>query len=119
MTTIRVSYEPNRSSIAALAVSPHLQSICHQIGEKAMGYAVATSPSGFGGYAGQFELEDEIIPDIPFRKKGEPMARVSTNLVNKSELAVLVEVGRGDPRQQEYRVLTNTLHWLTAEAAVT
>lgn len=106
-------YNPDKSGMAEVATGRELRIACVDIATKAKGYAELVSPEGFENYALQWDVEDDIIPDIPFRRKGEPMERVAAILVNQSPLAVLVEVG--SQNSEEYRVLRNTLRWIDSQ----
>lgn len=108
-------YNPNRSGMAEIAKGKPLAHAVHKIAASALPIAEHLAPDGFGGYAGKFEIIDEIIEDIPNRVGSDPpMARVCATLINQGELAILVEVGSS--RSREYRVLGTTLRWIDAQA---
>jgi hypothetical protein len=109
-------YDPNKSGIQRIAVGLELRAAVTSIAEQAKGFAELTSPSGFEGYEYQFEVDVDVIPDIPNRRQGEPMARVAAAVVNQSRLATLVEVG--GKNSEEYRVLTRTLKWIDSQAGI-
>lgn len=115
--TVRVRrYDPNQSEIERCASGPQLRAAVTEIAHKAKQVAEMTSPDGFEGYEYQFEVDVEVVPDIPFRRQGEPMERVSAFLVNQSRLAVLVEVG--GKFSEPYRILGRTLKWIDMQAKV-
>lgn len=112
-----VRFDLNRSEIQRCASGPELRAAVTTIASQAKPYAEATSPEGFEGYEYQFEVDVEVVPDIPFRKRGEPMERVSAFLVNQSRLAVLVEVG--SKSSEPYRILTRTLKLIELQSKAT
>lgn len=109
-------YDPNRSELERCASGPALRSAVTAIAGQAKAFAESTSPDGFEGYQYQFEVDVEVVPDIPYRREGEPMERVSAFLVNQSRLATLVEVG--GKYSANYRILTRTLKWIEMQAKV-
>ena len=109
-------FDPNRSELERCASGFELRRAVTTIAEEAKVFAQMTSPDGFEGYEHQFEVDVEVVPDIPHRKRGEPMERVSAFLVNQSRLAVLVEVG--GKFSDDYRILTRTLKWIEMQAKV-
>jgi len=104
---VNVRYDPDKDGMREVATGFHLRRAVTQIANSAKAFAESTSPSGFEGYELQFEGDVECIPDIPRRRRGEPMERVAAALINQSRLAVLVEVGSSN--SEEYRILTRTL----------
>ncbi len=114
--TVVRRYDPNRSELERCASGPELRRAVTTIATQAKVFAESTSPEGFEGYEYQFEVDVEVVPDIPFRREGLPMERVSAFLVNQSRLAVLVEVG--GKNSESYRILTRTLKWLDMQAKV-
>lgn len=109
-------YDPNKSEIQRCASGFELRAAVTEIATKAKLVAEMTSPDGFEGYENQFEIDVEVVPDIPYRREGEPMERVSAFLVNQSRLAVLVEVG--GKYSEPYRILNRTLRWIDMQAKV-
>ena len=109
-------FDMNRSEIERCASGPELRREVTGIARQAMAFAESTSPEGFEGYEFQFEVDVDVVPDIPFRRQGEPMERVSAFLVNQSRLAVLVEVG--GRYSEDYRILRRTLRWIDMQAKV-
>ncbi len=115
--TVRVRrYDPNKSEIQRCASGLELRAAVTEIATKAKQIAEMTSPDGFEGYEHQFEIDVEVVPDIPYRRSGEPMERVSAFLVNQSRLAVLVEVG--GKYSESYRILGRTLKWIDMQSKV-
>lgn len=113
-----VRYDPNKSGIQEIATGLALRSAVTSIARRAKVFAELISPDapGFEGYLLQFDVDVDVIPDIPRRKRGVPMERVAATLVNQSRLAVLVEVGSQGRNVEEYRVLTRTLRWIDSQA---
>jgi hypothetical protein len=109
-------YDPNKSEIQRCASGFELRAAVTTIAEQAKAFAISTSPSGFEGYEQQFDVDVEVVPDIPHRQRGEPMERVSAFLVNQSRLAVLVEVG--GKFSEQYRILGRTLKWIDMQSKV-
>ena len=109
-------FDPNKSEIQRCASGPALRAAVTEIAHKGKQIAEATAPEGFEGYEYQFEVDVEVVPDIPYRRQGEPMERVSAFLVNQSRLAVLVEVG--GKNSEAYRILGRTLKWIDMQAKV-
>lgn len=106
-------YRPDRGGMAEIATGRELRIACVAIATKAKAYAQVIAPDGFQNYELQFDVEDDVIPDIPFRKRGEPMERVAAILINQSPLAVLVEVGSA--KSEEYRIMRSTLRWIETQ----
>jgi hypothetical protein len=81
-------YEPDKLSIARCAVGPELHHAVSSIVREAIGYA-------------------ELI-------HGEPMARWSGRVLNRSRHAILVEVGGGNGNRftADHRVMRRTLDWI-------
>ena len=111
-----VRFDMNRSEIQRCASGFELRKAVTQIGNEAKAFAKSTSPDGFEGYEHQFEVDVEVVPDIPFRREGVPMERVAAFVVNHSRLATLVEVG--GQYSENYRILTRTLKWIEMQAKV-
>ncbi len=109
-------YDPNKSEIQRCASGIELRKAVTEIAGRAKAFAEATSPEGFEGYEFQFEIDVEVVPDIPYRRQGEPMERVSAFVVNQSRLATLVEVG--GKFSEPYRILGRTLKWIDMQAKV-
>jgi hypothetical protein len=109
-------FDLDRSEIQRCASGFELRAAVTSIALGAQAFAESTSPDGFEGYEHQFEVDVEVVPDIPYRRRGEPMERVSAFLVNQSRLAVLVEVG--GKFSEPYRILTRTLKWIDMQAKV-
>jgi hypothetical protein len=110
-------FDMDKSEIQRCASGFELRREVTKIATAAKGFARSTSPDGFEGYQYQFEVDVEVVPDIPYRERGEPMERVSAFLVNQSRLAVLVEVG--GKNSENFRILTRTLKWIEMQAKVT
>lgn len=108
-----VRYDPDKEGMTRIACGLELRAAVTSIATQAKGYAELVSPEGFEGYEFQFEVDVEVVPDIPRRKQGEPMERVAAFLVNQSRLAVLVEVG--SKNSEEYRILTNTIKYIDSQ----
>lgn len=109
-------FDMNRSEMERCASGVELRKEVTKIAQSAKTFAESTSPEGFEGYEFQFEVDVEVVPDIPFRRQGEPMERVSAFLVNQSRLATLVEVG--GKYSEDYRILRRTLKWIDMQAKV-
>lgn len=110
MTRVITRYAPAKVGFAACAVGPELRAAVSYLAGQAMAYAIGISPQHPSSYLKGFEVNVEVVPDIPFRKRGLPMARVAGAVVNKADSAIIVEVGGADI--PSHRVLTNTLSWL-------
>lgn len=103
-------YEPNRASIARCAVGPELHHAISAITEHARVFAELISPNDSSEYQASFTTEVHVVPDIPFRQRGEPMARWAGEVANISDHAILVEVG--GQHTPDYRVMRRTLEWI-------
>lgn len=106
----------NRSELQRCASGFELRAAVTKIANEAKAFAESISPEGFEGYEHQFEVDVEVVPDIPYRREGEPMERVSAFLVNQARTAVLVEVG--SKFSDEYRIMRTTLKWIELQAKV-
>lgn len=103
-------FDFDRDGIARCAVGPELRDAVSSIAREAMGYAQLIAPPDSRRYLAGFSTDVEIVPDIPFRVRGEPMARWAGRVVNDSSSAILVEVG--DNQSGDGRVLRRTLEWI-------
>lgn len=112
-----VRYDPDKQGMTEIATGFHLRQAVTDIATKAKQIAQLTAPDGFEGYEYQFEVDVDVIPDIPRRRRGVPMERVAATLVNQSRLAVLVEVGGRN--SEDYRILTRTLRWIEQNGKLT
>jgi hypothetical protein len=107
-------YEPDKLSIARCAVGPELHHAVSSIVREAIGYAELIAPNDEGEYQASFDTEVIVVPDIPYRVHGEPMARWSGRVLNRSRHAILVEVGGGNGNRftADHRVMRRTLDWI-------
>jgi hypothetical protein len=109
-------YEPDKLSIARCAVGPELHHAIADIVREAIVYAELIAPNDEGEYQASFDTDVQVVPDVPFRVRGEPMARWSGRVVNHSRHAILVEVGGGNGNRftADHRVMRRTLEWIDA-----
>lgn len=107
-------FEPDKLGIARCAVGPELRHAVSSIVHEAILYAELIAPNDEGEYQASFRTDVIVVPDIPYRVQGEPMARWSGRVVNDSRHAILVEAGGGNgPRfTADHRVLRRTLQWI-------
>lgn len=107
-------YQPDKPSIAKCAVGPELHHAVSSIVHAAIGYAELIAPNDEGEYQASFFVDVQVVPDIPFRVRGTPMARWSGRVGNDSRHAILVEVGggNGDRFTADHRVMRRTLDWI-------
>jgi hypothetical protein len=104
-------YEFNRASIARLAVGPEMRDAMSDIVEEAIMYAQLIAPSDTHAYQSSFDTDVHVVQDIPFRVRGDEMARWSGRVVNHDRSAIYVEVGSGDTGDGA-RVMRRTLEWI-------
>jgi hypothetical protein len=105
-------YEPDREGLAQCAVGREIKRAVTTIVKEAIEYAQLIAPNDDGDYQRGFSTDVQIVPDIPYRVRGEPMARWSGRVVNSVPHAILVEVGSGRNGQFEHRVMRRTLEWI-------
>ncbi|MEU7905312.1 hypothetical protein [Actinoplanes sp. NPDC049118] len=106
MVEVRVRFVLDKKGIAACAVGPELRHAVHDIAATALPYAEFISPRDTGDYERSWEIVDTIVTDIG----RPPMARVTAQLANTSDHAILVEVGT--PTVDPHRVLAKVLDWI-------
>lgn len=109
-TVSYTGYQPDKASIARLAVGPEMREAVADIVGEAVFYAQLIAPSDTRAYQSSFFTDVEIAPDIPYRVLGEPMARWCGRVVNDDRSAIYVEVGSRD--EEGYRVMRRTLEWI-------
>lgn len=107
-------YEFSRSGIAKVAVGPEMRHAMSDIVGEAIMYAQLIAPSDTHGYQSSFSTDVVIAPDIPFRVRGDEMARWSGRVVNDDRSAIYVEVGGGNAPDR--RIMRRTLEWIEAVA---
>lgn len=107
-------YQPDRVSIARCAVGPEIHHALSRIVGGAIDYAQLIAPNDSGQYQSSFGTEVVLVPDIPYRVHGEPMARWSGRVVNTDPDAIYVEVGSAGAAVQHSgaRVMRRTLEWI-------
>jgi hypothetical protein len=106
-----LGYEPDKLGMAKCAVGPELKGALSTIVGEAIFYAELSAPNDTSEYQSSFFTEVIVVPDIPYRVQGEPMARWSGRIGNKARHAILVEVGDGRGNL-DYRVMRRTLEWI-------
>jgi hypothetical protein len=104
----------DEAGIARCAVGGELHHAVGDIVREAVNYSRLISPADEGEYVASFSTDTQIVPDIPYRVRGEPMARWSGRVVNDSRHALLIEVGGGNNERftPNHRVLRRTLEWI-------
>lgn len=103
-------YEPDKVGIARCALGPEIHKAIKSIVDDAIMFAEITAPDDTGEYQSSFFTEVIEVPDIPYRVRGEPMARWSGRVGNKSPHAIVIEVG--GHHTPEHRVMRHTLEWI-------
>ncbi len=121
---VTVDYQPDRASIAALAVGPEIRAIVHDVAARpALPYALALAPVGRaqrterGGeqptaprYKESFEVDDTTVMVVGAGIY--PLLRAAANLVNQAPHALIVE--KGNSKFGGHHVMDRTLaHLLT------
>jgi hypothetical protein len=110
-------YQPDKASIARLAVGPEIHHAVSNATGQTRAHAQSIAPSNISGfpdsvktgYLTAFKTDVLIVEDIPFRVRGEPMARWSGRVVNDDKWAIFVEVGNSS-RPGAY-VMRGSLEW--------
>lgn len=111
-----VHYDPDRKSMARLAVSPVLAGELMKLARGAKTFAVAISPSSKGksrrGDAPKVHYKDAfiLVPGTVHDIGHPPMIRAAVRLINMSPQAKIVEVGTST--SPKYEVLKKTLDHL-------
>lgn len=109
-TVSYTGYQPDRASIARLAVGPEMREAVADIVGEAIFYAQLIAPNDTSDYQSSFFTDVEIAPDRPGRVRDEPMARWCGRVVNNDRSAIYIEVGAKDA--EGYRVMRKTLEWI-------
>ncbi len=111
-------FEPDKEGIARCAVGPELRAAVSEIVHEAIIFSELIAPDDEGEYQASFFTDVLVVPDIPYRVIGEPMARWSGRVGNSSRHAILVEVGGGNGERftNDHRVMRKTLEWIESTA---
>jgi hypothetical protein len=103
-------FKPDKAGIARIAVGPELHHAISSAVNEAVVFAELIAPNDSSEYQASFFTDVLVVPDIPYRVRGEPMARWSGRVGNSSRHAIFVEVGASATR--DHRVMRRTLEWI-------
>jgi hypothetical protein len=108
--TLTASYQPDRRSIARLAVSGEMRALLHRVvDEKALPFAQSISPYD-SSTAQHYRDSFATINGYTTLPEEYPMRRVMVSLANLVPWAIIVELG--SKRVTRHRVLGRTLEHL-------
>lgn len=103
-------YGPDKPGLAKCAVGPELHHAVSEIVHGAIAFAELIAPDDSTEYQRSFFTDVKVVPDIPYRVHGEPMARWSGRVGNSSDHAIIVEVGGN--HTHDHRIMRRTLQWI-------
>lgn len=103
-------YEPSKTGIAKIAVGPEMKHAVGDLAGHALIFAELIAPNDSNEYQAAFSTDVLVVPDIPYRVRGVPMARWAGRVINSSPHAIFVEIGGASTR--DHRVMRRTLDWL-------